>query len=84
MRTLKYDLNKVSLLYIDKTKRDQIYKELKNKNFNIRRTTHANQLIHPKYIEDYPYDIPKNQMGFGNTIYKTHFSKLYAIEDKIF
>lgn len=65
--------------YQSKEKRDQRYKELKAKGHNVIRTISSNQLLHPQYVEDYE-GAAKYDTGFGNTVYKTHFPKLYNVE----
>jgi len=34
------------------------------------------------YIEDYPHPISKEDKGFGNTLYKTYFNKIYGFAIK--
>jgi hypothetical protein len=62
--------------------RDKKAKELKEHGYKIRRTSIRNQLLHPMYLQDYPVKLPDEDKGFGNTIYKTHFSTIYIIEIK--
>lgn len=66
--------------YMNKENRDKAFRELKAKGItNIRKTSISNQLMHPIYIEDWPHPLTETDKGFGNTIYKTHFSKVYSI-----
>jgi len=74
----------ISKLYIDKKKRDEEFKLLKAIGYNVRKSSSRNQLIHPMYIEDYPYSIDETQKGFGNNIYKTYFPVLYSIIEESF
>lgn len=71
--------NKGSLLFSNKENRDRAYKQLVDAGYQVRRTVHNNQLIHPEYIEDYSGNI---ETGYGNTMYRTGFSKLYVIDKK--
>jgi hypothetical protein len=32
------------------------------------------------YVEDWPYELSQAEKGFGNTLYRTHFAKLYNVE----
>ncbi len=68
--------------FMNKANRDKAFKEMKNQGINnIRKTSMSNQLMHPMYIEDWPYPLSQADKGFGNTIYKTHFSKVYGIRE---
>ena len=64
-----------------KANRDKLYRELLAKGESVRRVTYSNQLTHPMYISDF-VGAEKNDTGLGNTVYKTHFSKIYTIEEK--
>ena len=66
--------------YMNKTNRDNKYKELKRQGLNVYRSSIRNQLLHPMYVIDYPNKDEKNDTGIGNTLYKTHFSVLYTVE----
>ena len=74
------------LKFISKERRDKEF-EFRNKytsNDNyVRKTTLTNTRIHPMYIEDAKLEgLAKeaNDTGFGNSVYQTHFKKLYAIQ----
>lgn len=70
----------INLLFESKETRDKEFKRMKSEGMKVRKSSTSNQLIHPQYIED--FDGPeKNDTGFGNSSYKTHFSKLYKIVD---
>ncbi len=68
-----------SYLFIDKAKRDAKAKELQAQGYRTRRSSMTNQLLHPMYVEDWPTKLTPAECGFGNTIYKTHFAKLYEV-----
>jgi len=68
-----------------KENRDAFWKSLsKEQKRTLRRTSVKNQLLHPMYVEDYPRQLSDEEKGFGNTLYKTYFARLYIIEDKFF
>jgi len=69
-----------NLLYMDKKTRDIKAKELQAEGYTVYRSSTRNQLLHPMYVEDYPRELSAEECGFGNTIYKTHFSVLYSID----
>lgn len=69
-------------LYLSRVKRDARAKELEAQGVRVARSVVSNQLIHPQYIEDYPRELSLAERGFGNTIYKTHFAKLYKVEER--
>lgn len=68
--------------FMNKANRDAAYKQAGNRG---RRSSISNQLLHPMYVEDYEQEtgrkLTQADKGFGNTIYKTHFSKLYLLDD---
>ena len=66
--------------FIERAKRDAKAKELKEQGFIVRRFSTRNQLLHPKYVEDYPRKLTADECGFGNTLYKTYFAVLYGVE----
>ncbi len=67
----------------NKANRDRAAKELKAQGYQVRISRHVNQLMHPRYIEDYEYpEYAQENSGFGNTIYKTLFSVVYHLEAK--
>lgn len=70
-------IGKRSLHYQSKERRDEAFKILKDKGISAKKTTSSSQEIHPEYIEDYKGEI---ETGFGNTMYRTYFKKLYNIE----
>lgn len=69
-------------LYMKRENRDARYKELKMQGHDLVRTVHANQLLHPQYVVDYPIQEHKDDNNLGNTRYKTHFAKLYCLDTK--
>jgi len=69
-------------LFMVKENRDKEAKRLKEKGYQVKRSSIHNQLLHPMYVEDYPREITLEEKGFGNTIYQTHFSVLYSIDTK--
>ena len=71
----------INKIFINRANREKEFKRLKQEGFNVRRSSTRNQLLHPMYVEDYPRKISEEEKGLGNTIYKTHFSVLYIIEE---
>ena len=67
-------------LYMNKDNRDVAARELQAQGYMVRRSSTSNQLLHPMYLEDYPRQLSPAECGFGNTIYKTYFAKLYSVE----
>lgn len=65
--------------YQSKENRDQRYKELKSQGCNVFRTMSKGSCLHPQYVQDYE-GAAKYDTGFGNTVYKTYFPKLYTVE----
>lgn len=53
----------------------------------FRRRSGGPHLLHPMYVDDYEEEtgrkLTEDEKGFGNTIYRTHFAKLYFIEKKL-
>ncbi len=66
--------------YINKETRENRYKDLKSRGYNVIKTSSSNQYCHPQYVNDYPYELSESDKGFGNTLYKTYFKKLYHLE----
>ncbi len=67
----------------NKANRDRAAKELKAQGYQVRVSSHRNQLMHPRYISDYEFpEYARENSGFGNTIYKTHFPVVYHLEAK--
>ena len=66
--------------YISKFLRDNKARDLKAEGYTVRKSSISNQLLHPQYVEDYPRKLSPEECGLGNTIYKTHFHKLYEVE----
>jgi len=65
--------------FMRKENRDKRARELRAQGHKVRKSSWRNQLVHPAYIEDFAG--PEAQdTGFGNTVYKTHFSALYCVE----
>ena len=69
-----------SYLYMSKENRDAKARELQAQGYQVKRSSASNQLLHPMYVEDYPGKLTQVECGFGNTIYNTHFAKLYEVE----
>lgn len=63
-------------LFMSREKRDEAWREGGRRG---RRGTVMHQQIHPMYVEDFEGP-EKEQTGFGNTVYKTYFAKLYTLE----
>ncbi len=65
--------------FMNKANRDKAWKE--NGGY---RSSYGPSLLHPMYVEDYEQEtgssLTQDDKGFGNTIYKTSFSKLYFLE----
>lgn len=67
--------------YAERKNRDARYKLLKSAGLSVRRTSIRNQLTHPMFIEDRKQGLSQADCGLGNSIYKTHFSVLYIVEE---
>ena len=67
-------------LFQSRENRDAKAKVLQAEGHTVRRSSISNQLLHPQYLEDYGRELSREECGFGNTIYKTHFAKLYEVE----
>jgi len=67
------------LTFQNRANRDTKYKELKAAGHNPTRSRSTNQLLHPQYVTDYD-GLEKHDTGLGNTVYKTHFGRLYHLE----
>ena len=70
----------INKLFMDRKKRDEEFKRLKAEGHNVCRRSTRNQLLHPMYVEDYPQKISEADKGFGNNLFRTHFSVLYTID----
>lgn len=70
------------MLFQSKQNRDEKFKAVKaaDKHNRFRKYSIRSQLLHPQYVEDFTGP-EKNETGFGNTVYKTHFGVLYGIEE---
>ena len=78
----------MSRLYMNKANRDAAFKAMSPEDRRThRRTSWRNQLLHPMYVEDYEketgHTLAKEDKGFGNTVYRTHFSVLYEIVKRV-
>lgn len=72
-------------LFMSREKRDEFYAELCERfgEENVTRGVTTNQQLHPMYVNDWDEERDgKLDRGFGNTQYRTHFSKLYIAEVK--
>lgn len=67
--------------YQNKELRDTVYNQLVREGKSVRKTSISGQQLHPQYVADFEGP-EKFDTGFGNTVYKTYFPKLYSIEDK--
>jgi hypothetical protein len=67
--------------YADRKNRDERYKQLvaEHGKDKVYRESARNQLFHPMYVQDRSAGLTAADKGFGNTIYKTHFSVLYIV-----
>lgn len=71
----------MNMLFMKKENRDRVAREiLQRTGIKHRKSSIKNQLLHPQYVEDWPHTLSDDDYGFGNTIYKTHFSMLYILE----
>lgn len=75
-------------LFMRKENRDKAFRGIpKEERHRFRRSSIRNQLIHPMYIEDYEevtgIKLTPQDKGFGNVIYKTHFSVLYELVERV-
>jgi hypothetical protein len=68
--------------YQNKTNRDKRAKQLKRAGYEVTVKCYSNQLMHPMYINDYGRKLSSAERGFGNTIYQTHFVKVYSLDAK--
>ena len=66
--------------FMDKKKRDDEAVKLRAQGKDVRVSVSTNQQLHPMYVEDWPYELSQAEKGFGNTLYRTHFAKLYNVE----
>lgn len=66
-------------IYLSKESRDKRYHVLKRQYRFVKKSMSYNQLLHPQFIEDFEGP-EKLDVELGNTVYKTHFSRLYKIE----
>lgn len=62
------------------TRKPKLEQIVKGSTVWLRTATHRNQLLHPMYVTDNKEKPTVEDCGFGNTMYKTFFSKLYTIE----
>lgn len=69
----------VDEIFAVRENRDKRARELKQQGCVVKKSSIRNQLLHPMYVEDLKHNIRKEDRGFGNTIYKTHFAVLYQI-----
>ncbi len=67
-----------SKLFKSRSLRDAEAKRLKAEGYKTYRTSTRNQLLHPQYVED-EAEYLREQTGFGNTVYKTHYAVLYEV-----
>lgn len=69
------------LTFASKIKRDAKAKELAKQGIKAKRSSFGSHvLLHPMYLEDLKDSVPADQMGFGNTMYKTYFKNIYFLE----
>ena len=70
----------INKLYMNRQTRDLEAKRLIAEGYQVRKSSHRGQLLHPMYIEDYPRQLSEAEKGFGNTIYQTYFKVLYSLD----
>lgn len=70
------------LLFQDRSKRDAKALELDRQGLLVKKSTVSGQQLHPQYVEDFEGP-EKLDTGFGNTVYKTYFPKLYKLEEVV-
>ena len=68
-----------SFRFESRQNRDSLYRLLKEKGYEPIRSTYYGQQLHPEYVDDYEGAVDR---GFGNTQYKTLWSKLYCLQDR--
>lgn len=66
-----------SLLFQSRELRDSVARLLKDRGVKHTKRVSKGQKIHPEYVADYVGHV---ETGFGNTMYRTYFANLYAIE----
>ena len=74
----------VGSCFMSKANRDQVWRSIpKDIQRMLRRSSIRDQLLHPMYVDDYTKEtgvtLKDEDMGFGNTVYRTYFSVLYEI-----
>jgi len=74
----------VGICFMSKANRDEVWRSIpKGIRGMLRRSSIRGQLLHPMYVDDYTKEtgvtLKDEDMGFGNTVYRTHFSVLYEI-----
>lgn len=65
--------------YMHKENRDARARALTAQGYRVKKSSMANQRMHPMYIEDYEGP-EKYDTGFGNTVYQTFFAHVYTVE----
>lgn len=75
-------------LFMRRENREKVWRSIpKEERWRYRRTSTRNQLLHPMYVDDYEevtgHKLTAEDKGFGNNLYKTYFSVLYEIAEKI-
>lgn len=89
-RTAEASVSRPSLPrhFMNKENRDTAFygEYTKEERKMIRRRSGGPHQIHPRYVEDYEEEtgntLSREDKGFGNTIYKTWFDRLYDIQVK--
>lgn len=70
--------------YLSKERRDARAKELRKQHSDVMTLTIRGQNMHPMYVKDYEEEmgivLTPEDKGFGNTIYRTYFPKLYVVD----
>lgn len=67
--------------YMKRENRDRAFNEIpKEERINYVKRSMRNQLMHPMYVDDWPYKLSAADCGFGNSIYQTYFKAIYTIE----
>jgi len=65
--------------YASKERRDTRAKELKALGQTVKKSSMRNQCLHPMYLADERDHIAQEDLGFGNTLYKTMYPAIYTV-----
>ena len=70
-------------LFSTKTLRDARAADLKRQGLAVKRYRTGPAQLHPMYVEDQKQTDAGRDTGFGNTVYKTFWPKLYGVKEII-